>query len=197
MQKTLKPLKPIKYLLVAALDKEVAGLEQYAPIVLTGIGKVNAAIQLYAGIHQYQPDVVINYGTAGAIGALSGLLKVDMFVQHDMDVRALGVARGVTPFSGTVLPRAKGIVLGSGDSFVTHKASQLEGLEIELDLIDMEAYALNEVCKHHHIEFHSYKFVTDTTDDSAHHDWNENVTKGAGLFSQLLSKHYGKSGLLT
>lgn len=190
------PTKPINYLLVAALEQEVVGLEQYAPIVLTGIGKVNAAIQLYAGIQRHQPDVVINYGTAGSIGQLSGLLKIDTFVQHDMDVRALGVPRGETPFSHEGLPKANGIVLGSGDSFITDKEKQLEGLTIELDLIDMEAYALNEVCKHHNIAFHSYKFVTDGTDESSHNDWSENVAKGAHLFSELLHQHYGKSALL-
>lgn len=195
MQSSNQSLKPINYLLVAAIDKEVAGLAHYAPIVLTGIGKVNATIQLYAGIEKYKPDVVINYGSAGAIGTLSGLHKVDTFVQHDMDVRPLGVPRGVTPFSDP-LPTAKGIVLGSGDVFVTNTTTQLEGMDIELDLIDMEAYALNEVCKHHNIEFHSYKFVTDTTDENSHGDWSTNVSKGTTLFSELLNAHYGKSALL-
>ncbi len=58
-----------KYIIVAALEQETAnaGLEQYAPVVYTGVGKVNAAINLYDAILKYQPDLVINYGTAGSL----------------------------------------------------------------------------------------------------------------------------------
>ena len=186
----------INYLLVSALEMETPGLEHFAPIVFTGIGKVNAAIQLYQGIQQHQPDIVINYGTAGSVGHHTGLLKVDTFVQRDMDVRPLGVPRGVTPFTEEKLPEAKGIVLGTGDSFVIDKETQLDGLEVELDLIDMEAFALNEVCKHHNVEFHSYKYVTDSTDSDSSDHWQENVSKGAELFAEMLLEQYGKSKLL-
>ncbi len=185
-----------RYLIVAALAMETPNLEYLAPVVHTGIGKLNAAIQLYKAILFYKPDLVINYGTAGAVSGKSGLLKVETFVQRDMDVRGLGVPRGVTPFMDDELPEAKGIVLASGDSFVTDSELHLEGLEIAIDLIDMEAFALHKVCQHHHTAFACYKYVTDNTDDEASTDWGKNVAKGAQLFEAILLRDYGHSLLL-
>lgn len=99
-----------RYIIVAALEMETHELEQLAPVVHTGVGKVNAAIKLYEAILKYQPSLVVNYGTAGAISKLSGLLKVDTFIQRDMDTRGIGTPRGVTPFGDTeALPDARGI----------------------------------------------------------------------------------------
>lgn len=186
-----------KYIIVAALEQETPHLENYAPVVHTGIGKLNASIRLYEAIQRYQPDLVINYGTAGSVSGKAGLLKVETFIQRDMDVRGLGFNRGVTPFEkDEKLPDAKGIVLATGDSFVTDSASQLEGLDITVDLIDMEAFALNKVCEHLDTQFECYKHVTDNTDEEASDDWNQNIAKGAKLFADLLESDYGKSSLL-
>jgi len=187
-----------KYIIVAALEMETPELDKFAPVVHTGVGKLNAAIKLYEAILFYKPDLIINYGTAGSVSDKTGLLKVDTFIQRDMDVRGLGVPRGVTPFeSAEKLPRAKGIVLASGDSFVTDSNLHLEGLAINIDLIDMEAYALHKVCEHHNTAFDCYKYVTDSTDEDASDDWLENVAKGAGLFLDVLEKDYGVSLLHT
>ena len=185
-----------RYIIVAALEIETPNLEQFAPVIHTGIGKLNAAILLFEAILFYKPTLVINYGTAGAVSDKSGLLKVDTFVQRHMDVRGLGVPRGITPFTDEKLPEAKGIVLASGDSFVTDSKQQLEGLDISVDLIDMEAFALNKVCQHHQTVFECYKYVTDNTDEDASTDWKENVVKGAKLFMEVLDKNYGRSLLL-
>ncbi len=189
--------KSSKYIIVAALEMETPELDKFAPVVHTGVGKLNAAIKLYEAILYYKPDLVINYGTAGSVSGKSGLLKIDTFIQRDMDVRGLGVPRGVTPFeSDEKLPEANGIVLASGDSFVTDSGLHLEGLTINIDLIDMEGYALHKVCEHHDTAFDCYKYVTDSTDDDASDDWQENVAKGAKLFLTKLSNSYGYSTLL-
>lgn len=189
-------IKPHRYIIVAALEIETPELENFAPVVHTGVGKLNAAINLYEAILFYKPDLVINYGTAGSVSNKSGLLKVDTFVQRDMDVRGLGVPRGITPFTDEKLPNAQGTVLASGDSFVTDSKQHLEGLHIPIDLIDMEAYALNKVCEHHNTLFDCYKYVTDDTDEDASTDWTENVAKGAVLFVEVLKEKYGISLLL-
>jgi adenosylhomocysteine nucleosidase len=185
-----------KFIIAAALELETPDLDQFAPVVHTGIGKLNAAIKLFEAILFYKPELVINYGTAGTVSGKSGLLKVNTFVQRDMDVRGLGVPRGVTPFMDEELPKAKGIVLASGDTFVTDSELHLEGLDIPVDLIDMEAFALHKVCQHHDTLFDCYKYVTDSTDDDASDDWTENVAKGATLFIDLLEREYGHSELL-
>ena len=192
---TIAPAK--RYIIVAALEMETPELEQLAPVVHTGVGKVNAAIKLYEAILLHKPDFVVNYATAGAISKQSGLLKVDTFIQRDMDTRGIGTPRGVTPFhKDEVLPDANGIVLGSGDSFVTDPIKELEGLDIAIDLIDMEAFALKEVCEHLDMPFECYKFVSDDTNEDSSSDWAENVAKGAILFKAFAETEFGRSGLL-
>lgn len=187
----------MKYIIVTALEDEAAGLENFAPVVHTGIGKVNACIKLYEAVLKYQPDLVINYGTAGGVSELTGLHNITHFVQIDMDVRALGFARAITPLTAEKLPKKQGIVLGTGDSFITDTTKQLEGLEIEIDLVDMEGYALKKVCDHHGINFDAYKFVSDNANESAGDDWKVAVSKGTYLFEALLQKKFGKSCLKT
>lgn len=187
-----------KYIIVAALEQETANaeLEQYAPIVYTGVGKVNAAINLYDAILKYQPDLVINYGTAGSVNGKTGLYHIDTFIQSDMDTRPLGTPRGVTPFSGEQLPEANGIVLATGDSFMVDAKRQLEGLTVRIDLVDMEGYALNKICDHLNVEFHCYKNVSDSANSEANEDWSNNVSNGVTLFKDMLHNKYGVSQLV-
>jgi len=185
----------MKYIIVTALQDEAQGLENFAPLVHTGIGKINACIKLYEAILEYQPDLVINYGTAGGIADLVGLHKVAHFIQADMDVRGLNFPRGITPLSKEKIPNKKGIVLATGDSFITNAKQQLEGLGIEIDLVDMEAYALKRVCEHHNVKFEAYKFISDKADESACDDWKDSVSKGTHLFIEILNAKYGTSVL--
>ena len=186
----------MKYIIVTALEDEAQGLESYAPVIHTGIGKVNACIKLYAAILKYQPDLVLNYGTAGGIADLLGLHKVAHFVQVDMDVRGLDFPRGITPLMNETLPKKTGVVLGTGDSFITNVDKQLEGLQIEIDLVDMEGYALKKVCEHHGIAFEAYKFISDKANEEAGDEWRETVANGTHLFASVLDKNYGLSDLI-
>jgi len=185
----------MKYIIVTALEDEAQGLEKYAPVVHTGIGKVNACIKLYEAILRYQPDLVLNYGTAGGISKLVGLHKIAHFVQIDMDVRGLDFPRGITPLTGEKLPMKQGVVLGTGDSFITDTEKQLEGLGIDIDLVDMEGYALKKVCEHHHVDFEAYKFISDNANQDAGDDWKIAVSMGTHLFEELLQKKFGLSFL--
>lgn len=185
----------MKYIIVTALEDEAHGLDKFAPVVFTGIGKINACIKLYEAILKYQPDLVLNYGTAGGIADLTGLHKIKHFVQVDMDVRGLDFPRGITPLMNEQLPVKTGLVLGTGDSFITNAKKQLEGLDIEIDLVDMEGYALNKVCEHHGVAFESYKFISDNANETAGGDWKNAVKNGTALFAEVLLDKYGLSGV--
>ena len=139
---------------------------------------------------------MLNYGTAGGLTDLLGLHKVAHFVQIDMDVRALDFPRGVTPLTGEELPVKTGLVLGTGDSFITNAEKQLEGLGVEIDLVDMEGYALNKVCQHHGVDFEAYKYISDSADETAGDDWKGSVKSGTHLFIKLLEDKYKKSQLI-
>ena len=164
-------------LFVAALKEETVGLNYFHHI---GVGKVNATYNLTKLIQEHKPSEVINYGTAGAIKkGLSGIVEVTKFYQRDMDVRGLlDLKLGETPFDdiNEIINLNEGYSCGSGDNFVNKQ------IEMKIDLVDMEAYALAKVCKLESIKFRCFKYISDNADDSASIDWLENCKKGAKLF---------------
>jgi len=171
-------------LFVAALKEETVGLDYFYH---TGVGKINATYNLIKLIHKYKPIEVINYGTAGAIKkGLSGIVECTKFYQRDMDVRGLlDLKLGETPFDNLngIINSEDGYSCGSGDNFVNKQ------IEMEIDLVDMEAYALAKVCKLEGIDFKCFKFISDNADSNASLDWIENCKKGAKLF-QIIEKDF-------
>ena len=135
-------------LFVAALKEETPNLNYFHYI---GVGKINATYNFVKLIEKYKPLEVINYGSAGAIKKeLTGIVECTKFYQRDMDARGLfDFKLGETPFDSIneIINSDKGYSCGSGDSFVTGK------VEMDIDLVDMEAYALAKVCKLENIKF--------------------------------------------
>lgn len=161
-------------------------------ILLTGVGKVNATMAAMKAI-QAGATEIINFGTAGLVSnkkAKAGeLVEVDIILQRDMIAEPLA-PRGITPFevdstAGTIdLESGTNITLGTGDSFVKEPDPWFDYANI--DIVDMEAYAIAKVCKAHNIPFSCYKFVSDFADENANKDWAENVSKGNKLFQETV-----------
>ena len=170
-------------LFVAALKEETPGLDFFHYI---GVGKINATYNLSKLIGKIKPNLVINFGSAGAIkNGLSGLVECTKFYQRDMDARGLlDLKLGETPFDNIneIINSDEGFSCGSGDSFVNNK------IEMNVDLVDMEAYALAKVCKLESINFRCFKYVSDNADENATSDWMENCKKGAKLFQSKLKE---------
>ena len=165
---------------IAALKEETPELSKFHH---TGVGKINASIKLMELIHLYKPTQVINYGTAGSLKReINGLVECTTFVQHDMDARGLlNFKLGETPFDpiSTITMSNDGYICGTGDKFVKNQ------LDLECDIVDMEAYALAKICKIHNIEFKCYKYISDYANDDSSNDWIENCNKGASYFLSL------------
>ena len=165
---------------VAALKEETPALSKFHH---TGVGKINASIKLMELINLYKPAQIINYGTAGSFKKdISGLIECTTFVQHDMDARGLlDFKLGQTPFDpiSKIILSDKGYVCATGDRFVKKK------LEINCDIVDMEAYALAKICKVYDIEFKCFKYISDYANEESSNDWMENCNKGAGKFLSL------------
>ena len=164
-------------LFVAALKEETDGLNYFYHV---GVGKINATYNLIKLIQKHKPLKIINYGTAGSLKKkLSGIVECTKFYQRDMDVRGLlDLKLGQTPFDNIneIINSEEGYSCGSGDSFVNKK------IEMDVDLVDMEAYALAKVCKLEGIDFRCFKYITDNANDNAPSDWIDNCKKGAKLF---------------
>ena len=166
-------------LFLAAIKEETVGLDYFNHI---GVGKINATYNTLRLIHAYKPKIIINYGTAGAINTkLKGIVECTKFYQRDMDVRDLDFELGETPFDKIkeIIISKNGYSCGTGDSFVNKK------IDMKVDVVDMEAYAIAKVCKLENIEFKCFKYISDNADENANNDWNKNLTLGSNAFSKL------------
>lgn len=175
---------PRTTLLIVALEDELPRvLVNNWDVVYCGVGKVNATMTLCDALVTFQPQTVINYGTAGTLQSnLSGLHEVTRFLQRDMDVRAMGFALGQTPFEEQMVIDSgfNGLSCGTGDLFVSAQP------EMKTDLVDMEAFALAKVCFHKKVEFRCFKFISDGADADAADDWPRHMAAGADRFVRTI-----------
>ena len=159
-------------LLIVALEQELptTGLADWT-ILYTGVGKVNAAINLMAALTEKKPDLLINYGTAGAIKTgLADIVEVGQSVQCGMDARLLGISLSTTPFeTGTKRFTLSDsfLIYGTADRFM------ISAPEPACDLVDMELHALAMIAKSEHIPLKYFNFISDNADDSSHQDWKK------------------------
>ena len=171
-------------LFVAAIKEETVGLDYFKHI---GVGKINATYNTLKLIQIYKPKIIINYGTVGAINTkLKGIVECTKFYQRDMDVRGLDFKLGETPFDKVkeIIISDSGYSCGTGDSFVNQK------IEMEVDVVDMEAYAIAKVCMLENIEFKCFKYISDNADENANNDWNTNLALGAEAFAKMINKKF-------
>jgi len=185
-------------LIVSALEQETQGqLEDYR-VLYTGVGKVNATLELTkvlqkAHLHYMppMPKLVINYGTAGSRKSPIGeLVDCTKFIQRDMDVTGLGFMKHQTPYespnemvircTSKFNPIGKNYTCGTGDSFVEN----IKRGDSNIDVFDMEAYALAKVCYHYDINFISFKYITDNVDEHSPRDWEDNLCGGIVEFKE-------------
>ena len=171
-------------LFLAAIKEETIGLDYFNH---TGVGKINATYNTIRLIYLHKPKIIINYGTAGAINSkLKGIVECTKFYQRDMDVRGLDFELGETPFDKIkeIITSKDGYSCGTGDSFVNKK------IDMEVDVVDMEAYAIAKVCKLENIEFKCFKYISDNADQNADNDWNKNLALGASAFASIISTQF-------
>lgn len=177
-------------LVLVALEEELP-VELPGPYVkvVTGLGKVNAAIATALALDAHFPNVerVINFGTAGSLNQVdypSGLHRVGTVYQRDMDCTPIGFDVGQTPhdkFHRALNLGVEGPSLSTGDNFVTSEP------ELITDLVDMEAYAIVKCCMMKNMPVEVYKYISDNANEHADEDWNKNVAKGYEYFLETLN----------
>mgnify|MGYP001040882545 FL=1 len=176
-------------LIVTALPQELADqpLGHDIPVIFTGIGKLNAALTLMDAIQTHKPSSVVNFGTAGRLSTeISGLVEVADVLQHDMQAEPLA-PRGSTPFDetpGVLHSGYEGVRCATGDSFVTATEPWL--IEQNVNIVDMELFALALACHRKQIPWRSFKYITDDTDENAGQEWAEKMHHGRDLFIEQL-----------
>jgi adenosylhomocysteine nucleosidase len=174
---------------------EKAGIEVH----YSGIGKVNAAFKttelLMKNSGARTIRQVLNLGTAGSqTFKVHEVVECTGFIQRDMDLTSLGVPRGETPMdhlAGKIeVPALSGHypkgVCGTGDVIETGTP------KMACDVFDMEAYAMAKVCRKLGVGFHSFKYITDGSDENIQQDWFQNLKKASEALLQVYQELIAK-----
>ncbi|GAA2873922.1 nucleosidase [Streptosporangium fragile] len=169
---TVTPDRP---LLVLAVRQEAQFLDGSLPVLLTGMGKVNAASSLATVLGRGPlPSSVVNLGTAGALRpGWSGTHEVGTVLQHDLDTEMLRGLTGET-YGAPLTLTTGGPVLATGDVFVSEEAAR-DRLAARADLVDMEGYALASVARQAGVPVRLVKHVSDDAGEGAARSWRESV----------------------
>ena len=152
--------------------------------LMTGIGPVEAAVQLTAALSTLQargemPDLVVSLGSAGSrVLEQAAVYQVSAVEYRDMDASALGFARGETPLSGLPvrielslqIPGIPHASIATGGSIVSGRAYD----EISTDMVDMETFAVLRACQHFGLPLIGLRGISDGADDLSHlSDWTQ------------------------
>ncbi len=176
-----------KILLLSGTDYEHDCKDLFGiPIHITGIGKINAAINTTKLIYEHDPDIVINFGSCGNLKdyKIGEVLEVGTVI-NDLDT--LGFYNQVS----NILNKDSDIKCLTTDhmydsSHDDYVESYMEKID-ECDIVDMELFSIAESCKIAKKFLYSYKWVSD---DGSNDEWLENAKAGFNNFKQIFkSKH--------
>lgn len=177
----------------------------------SGVGKVNAAVCTQVLIDRFGADAVIFTGVAGALDPsleIGDIVVSRSSVQHDVDVTALGFARGVIPYqdvsefpSDPALTRLAaeagervfpgrcrvGKVL-SGDQFIADRqiVRQLHE-ELGGTCTEMEGASVAQVCHMNGVPHVVIRSMSDKADGSAHVNFAEFTVEAANRSFEIVS----------
>lgn len=162
-------------LLVFAHGDEASAFAD-VPHLITGVGKVNAAVALAEALREGNVDRVVVLGTAGVVGegadrlSLDTVYQVTGLVQHDFSLPSPTVVP-----AGEVL-LAETATMATGDQFVKDDAQRAHIAGLGAQLVDMEGYAYATLCARLGVELQLFKVPSDFADSSTtDEEWDEIV----------------------
>ncbi|MGW7432353.1 nucleosidase [Streptomyces sp. NPDC054861] len=163
-------------LLVLAVKEEAQFLDTDLPVLLTGMGKVNAATALATVLGRGpRPSGIVNLGTAGALRpGWTGTHVVGTVIQHDLDGELLATLTGESYGEPLALPDGGEVVLATGDAFISDEVARAR-LAARAPLVDMEGYALASAAAVAGVPLRIVKHVSDEAGDGAARTWRESV----------------------
>jgi adenosylhomocysteine nucleosidase len=167
-----------------------------AVVVMSGIGKVNAAVCTQILVDEFNVDAIINTGIAGSLFAdidIGDIVLSTDALQHDMDATGFGYAEGVIPrMPVSIFEADKHLIelaktacekvnpeihvftgrVVSGDQFISDKTKK-EWLidKFQGYCTEMEGAAIAQAAYLNQVPFLIVRAISDKADDSATVDY--------------------------
>lgn len=206
------------------VDKEVhhlnytTGMIHGVEVVLTqsGIGKVNSALATAFMIDRYEPQLIINTGSAGGLKEglnVGDVLISDTLAYHDVDATAFGYQRGQVPqmpveyksdekYVKEILKAAQSVglhpqkgMIVSSDSFIASK-KDVETIQMNFPkagATEMEGTSIAQTCYVLKTPFVVIRAISDSADEEASVSFDEFIItagkKSAEMVVAFLDNH--------
>lgn len=210
LRESMANVKHVSFGKFSAYEGELAGKRMV--LVLSGIGKVNAAVSTSWVIHQFAPDCVINTGSAGGLG--QGLKVGDVVIgetvaHHDVDVTAFGYVWGQVPQLPAVFASDKNLIcqaekaaqvfegaavtqglIVSGDRFVhsSEGVAEIRSHFPDVKAVEMEAAAIAQTCYQLEVPFVIIRAVSDSADEKADISFEEFLKTAAVSSAKMVTE---------
>lgn len=181
-------------------------------LMISGVGKGNAAMTTTLLLKTYPVEQLINIGTAGGLDSREEILDLiigDLIVQHDYDTSALDGEAGIGlrfTTDKTLQEIAKRVcdtlhmryhrgTIASGDQFVSDPCliSSLLNKFPDVLCAEMEAGAIAQVCTHFQIPFVILRSLSDIACKADNHLDYVTYVKHASKRSAQLCKEFVKA----
>ena len=181
-------------------------------LLKSGIGKVNAAMSTAILHESYQPDVIINTGSAGGLDpslSIGDLVISDRVVHHDVDATAFDYEFGQVPgmpFYYQADPKLIEIVersvqaidqvkskqglIATGDSFVQKPEAVQKIQDNFSDVIaaEMEAVAIAQVCYQYQTPFVIIRALSDIAGRESAQSFDQFLDQAGRHAAELIIK---------
>lgn len=181
-------------LLVAALPAEIQAFPERLDgfdVLVTGLGKLQAAVALDEALRDGAYEEVVVVGTAGCLDPdLPGEVhEVSAAIQHDVADLDGVVGRHVA-LPERVGPGG-GVVIATGDRFIDDADAVAHIRSLGASLVDMETYVYLWVAERRGVPIRVFKAVSDRAQDGATQLWDEVVATCSGWLRDRIRVEYG------
>ncbi len=160
-------------------------------LIISGIGKTNAAMATTYLIQKFKPQWICNLGAAGATDSkcqMGEYYQISEIIEPDRPDLRTGIPhRHITDVLPDVLDFLPKAVLATQDKPV-HRSSERKKVSRYAQLVDMEGASVAQVCRIFHIKCLLFKFVSDTPDYHLSRDIIENIKQYREGFAQFFSQ---------
>jgi len=177
-------------------------------VVKSNVGKVNSARSCQILIDKFNPNLVINVGTAGSVDntlEIGDVVVANALVQYDFDVTPFGRKLGEIENIGECIKVNNNLLnlfdgmdvtigcIASGDKFIvnTEEKNNIRNIFNAL-CVEMEGASIAQVCYLDNIPFLVIRSITDKLDGSSKVDFEEfleiSSKNAASILKTILKK---------
>lgn len=158
-------------------------------LILSGIGKANAAIASTYLITKYEPEIMYNIGAAGSTTEKynpGDILHVDLVVEYDKPPLTGSAIRHIRP---DVLQGFPAAALATQDRAVV-TVEERDKVGKHASLVDMEGAAFVQACRLFKVKNYLFKIVTDTPSHITDHEIIDNIRNTRDILYRFFLKHF-------